>query len=243
MKSLQFYLSAIFIIMLSYSSCVIHNDQVYPPADACFATQNSNYTYNVNEVVYFNNCSSNAQSYSWDFGDGSYSNEKHPNHTYTTTGTYQVILTAHGYGGNQDEAKVITVNGTTDLDILIMYLGTDDPVSNCTVTLYGSEDDWQNFNNPLVEGTTDVNGSIVFTQLDPVVYYIDAYKEANDGYYYSNELQGYATDPLVENEVNEYNVYVELLESTGKSRNKKKNFVVRKIEKRKQTVNKLGIKN
>ena len=207
MKKILFYFGFLTLISVLLYSCVVHNDPVYPPVDACFATQNSNYNYNVNEIVYFNNCSSNADSYSWDFGDGSYSNEKHPNHTYTSAGTYQVILTAHGYNSNQDEAKVITVTGTTDLDILIMYLGTDDPVSYCSVTLYGSEDDWQNFTNPIIEGTTDVNGSIIFTQLEPVVYYIDAYKEANEGYFYSNELQGYATDALEENQVNRHSYY------------------------------------
>lgn len=37
--------------------------------------------------------------YSWDFGDGSTSDEQHPTHTFTVTGTYPVVLTVTGAGG------------------------------------------------------------------------------------------------------------------------------------------------
>lgn len=50
------------------------------------------------ETVYFQNLSTNATQYSWDFGDFSSANnistEEHPTHIYNSPGTYQVKLTS-----------------------------------------------------------------------------------------------------------------------------------------------------
>jgi len=50
--------------------------------------------------------------YNWNFGDGYSSNEKNPEHTYSSTGVYSVSLTVTGPGGNDtktvDSAVVVT---------------------------------------------------------------------------------------------------------------------------------------
>lgn len=56
----------------------------------------------VNTVVEFTNMSSNAVSYSWDFGDGGTSTEVHGQHVYTELGTYTVCLTATNSNGCSD---------------------------------------------------------------------------------------------------------------------------------------------
>lgn len=45
-------------------------------------------------LVHFTNTSVNATSYSWDFGDGTTSTDKDPDHEFTEAGTFQVKLTA-----------------------------------------------------------------------------------------------------------------------------------------------------
>jgi PKD repeat protein len=52
--------------------------------------------------VVFTNTSENAESYSWDFGDGSTSTEVSPTHAYSLGGTFTVTLTA-SYGAAEDE--------------------------------------------------------------------------------------------------------------------------------------------
>ena len=47
-------------------------------------------------TVSFNNLSSNATNYYWDFGDGDTSTQSDPLHTYTANGTYNVQLIADG---------------------------------------------------------------------------------------------------------------------------------------------------
>lgn len=44
----------------------------------------------------FQNRSSNASSYLWEFGDGTISTDANPQHTYQNAGTYSVKLTAFG---------------------------------------------------------------------------------------------------------------------------------------------------
>lgn len=51
-------------------------------------------------AVQFTDTSANGPtSWSWDFGDGSSSTSKNPSHTYSTTGTYNVSLTASNSAG------------------------------------------------------------------------------------------------------------------------------------------------
>jgi len=55
-----------------------------------------------------------VDAWSWDFGDGSSSSERHPVHVYAATGTYAVSLTASGPGGSTTETKpdMIAVSAT-----------------------------------------------------------------------------------------------------------------------------------
>lgn len=227
MKRILQVLSALLIAAILFSSCDTTTPD-YPDPRACFIVDGD--TFSVDQPVYFNNCSDNAEYYDWEFGDGYVSNEKHPTHSYTEPGSYQVRLNARGYGSTDTETKIITIGGVTELDILVLYLGSEDPVSNCGVTLYGSEEDWQNFDNPIMTDTTNSEGLVLFSNLDPQVYYMDAYRHASDTSYYSNELQGVTTEVLTEDETNYYTVYVELLYTSSKP--ERGSYVIRQIKKR-----------
>ena len=60
----------------------------------------ADYSFMVNGAeVTFTNATTGAVSYSWNFGDGSFSTDENPVHTYTNPGTYTVELTgANGCG-------------------------------------------------------------------------------------------------------------------------------------------------
>lgn len=61
--------------------------------------------------VSFTNSSTGATSYTWDFGDGSFSNLQNPSHIYATNGTYTVCLTATSASGCDDTyCDVISLN-------------------------------------------------------------------------------------------------------------------------------------
>lgn len=60
-------------------------------------------------TIEFTNTSVNADSYEWDFGDGSLSSSKNASHIYDEAGTYTVQLTATGEDGSNSTIKQITV--------------------------------------------------------------------------------------------------------------------------------------
>ena len=65
------------------------------------------YTFSTNQTVNFNNLSSNAISYTWNFGDASddsVSTEDDPEHYYQADGTYTVTLIAENQNGCLDTA-------------------------------------------------------------------------------------------------------------------------------------------
>lgn len=56
-------------------------------------------------VVSFTSTSVDAESYYWDFGDGTYSTEKSPVHTYAATGTYEAVLKVNSAAGYSDKSE------------------------------------------------------------------------------------------------------------------------------------------
>ena len=60
-------------------------------------------------LVNFNNTSINADSYSWDFGDGTSSNQANDSHDYGTDGVYTVTLTASNACGSTTISETISI--------------------------------------------------------------------------------------------------------------------------------------
>ena len=67
--------------------------EVFPTAKAAFSL-NPNHVMVPGQPVFFLNLSEDADSYTWDFGDGTTSEEAQPVHEYTVAGLYDVTLTA-----------------------------------------------------------------------------------------------------------------------------------------------------
>ncbi len=60
-------------------------------------------------MVNFTDCSENATTWLWDFGDSSQSNVQNPTHTYTDPGNYNVNLTVSNENGTDWELATIEV--------------------------------------------------------------------------------------------------------------------------------------
>ncbi len=79
---------------------------VHPTALAVFVYEIDGLT------VDFTNNSENADSYSWNFGDGNSSTEENPSHTYEDGGEYTVVLTATSdLCGDVTFSQTFTING------------------------------------------------------------------------------------------------------------------------------------
>jgi PKD repeat protein len=91
-------------LILFYSSCK-KASQPTPVAD---------FSYSGNlvtgSIITFLNKSTNATSYSWDFGNSTYTTMSDPALEYTTAGDYTVKLTATGPGGTNSISKAIHID-------------------------------------------------------------------------------------------------------------------------------------
>jgi PKD repeat protein len=87
------------IILTATSNCGADADSLFiPHADP--APPTASFTYAAADLtVSFTSNSQFAQTYSWDFGDGSTSIEQNPVHTYASIGAYLVKLTVEEYCG------------------------------------------------------------------------------------------------------------------------------------------------
>ncbi len=79
---------------------------VYPEVTADYLYEVTNY-----DVQFINN-SENADSHYWDFGDGNFSSEESPTHTYDNAGYYYVVYTANNENcGTSEFTETIEVIG------------------------------------------------------------------------------------------------------------------------------------
>lgn len=60
--------------------------------------------------IKFKNQSQKCDTYSWDFGDGHTSEEFEPEHHYSLSGSYRVVLTAQKNGKSSTEARDLHIN-------------------------------------------------------------------------------------------------------------------------------------
>jgi PKD repeat protein len=87
----------------------------------------SNFISDINGAdVDFTNNSTNADSYSWDFGDGNSSTEADPSHTYIEDGVYTVILISTNACGSTISTMTVTIVVTnqeqiSNMNELLLY--------------------------------------------------------------------------------------------------------------------------
>jgi PKD repeat protein len=71
----------------------------------------SSETVAIGATVTFTNTSENASHYQWDFGDGNYAITQNPTHSYDSSGTYTVTLTAIGDNSSSTSSISLVVTG------------------------------------------------------------------------------------------------------------------------------------
>jgi len=84
---------------------------------SCKKEPSASFTYTgtleVGVSIQFTNQSSHADTYTWDFGDGTLSTDVSPNHMFEKPGIYNVTLTAEGSGKSSTSSQALKVKGTT----------------------------------------------------------------------------------------------------------------------------------
>lgn len=123
----------------------------------------------------FINGSSNANTYSWNFGDGNSSNSANPTHTYATDGTYTVVLSASNACGTSTSSQTITVislpqasftatNTSGCAPLSVQFTSTSSANSNTfNWNFPGGTPSSSNEQNPVVSYNTPGNYSVTLT--------------------------------------------------------------------------------
>jgi hypothetical protein len=65
------------------------------------------------------------------------------------------------------------------------------------VILYPSLADWDNQQNMITEGFTDMDGIVVFAELNPIVHFVDVWEQNHDNYQLKAEDVGFITTPKI----------------------------------------------
>ena len=129
--------------------------------------------------IAFTNTSKYADSYTWQFGDGSVSREENPVHVFYQPGEYTVKLIASGPGGTDQASVVITVHPTPQ--VFFNYAPdsvfvNDKPVRFFNLTSYAEEYYWD-FGD-VSEYDDEVDSENNSTLVDPVhVYMYEGWKD------------------------------------------------------------------
>jgi hypothetical protein len=185
------------------------------------------------EVIFINN-SRNSIRFEWDFGDGYISNEENPGHFFTATGPYVVTLTAISKSGLEDKATLaLNVMIPTLLEIEVREYNAEYTVADASVILYPTISDWDAQKNMISEGFTDAGGIVVFSNLDPFVYYVDIWEKNHDNYALRGEDVGFVRTPeILPHKINRFTAWVDyVVHSTGKAKGNR-SVVIKKLERK-----------
>jgi PKD repeat protein len=94
------YLLPIFSVLFIFASC-----KKQPTANFTVSDQEPT----TNQELFFTNLSTDGLTYVWDFGDGVTSTEENPTHSYTTSGSYTIRLTAYSKKEKKSHTSDMTI--------------------------------------------------------------------------------------------------------------------------------------
>jgi PKD repeat protein len=188
----------------------------------------------VGEKVFFNNHSDNAVKFEWDFGDGSVTTVENPDHIFTGTGSFEVTLTAVSKSGLSDKATLtLDVKIPTLLEIEVREYFDQYTVSNASVILYPTLPDWDAQTKSVTEGFTDKDGIVVFSNLDPWVYYVDVLEKNHDNYTLRDEDVGFIRTPeVLPHKINRFVAWVDYVGSRKGDGRAGRTMVIKKLERK-----------
>jgi len=188
----------------------------------------------VGHDVLFTNDSQHAVKFEWDFGDGFISNEENPSHIYTGTNTFEVTLTAISKSGLSDKASLtLKVMIPTLLEIEVREYYDEYLVPDASVILYSTITDWDAQTNKISEGFTDDSAKVVFSNLDPFVYYVDVWETTHDNYALRNEDVGFVRTPeILPHQINRFIAWVDIVNHGKGVGRGTRSVIIKKIERK-----------
>ncbi|MCC8175888.1 MAG: PKD domain-containing protein [Bacteroidales bacterium] len=155
---------------LAFSSCVDKDADIKnfpdPDVDFTYCVDGDQYVldFYVVSTIQFTNTSAKSGAVTWDFGDGTTSNESNPLHKYTAAGQYEVTLTIDGVGYRTYPLMIYdivpTLTVASQSDDIIQFNKTE---VDFALALPNPENKIVRYVWSFPEGTTDANGTALTT--------------------------------------------------------------------------------
>ena len=162
--------------------------------------------YDVGEEMHFNNLSESADSYLWNFGDGTTSTDKNPTKVYHAPGIFTVALRAVGPGGTGNYSIDVTIKDTTPPPPTIKDLYYVEYGQNAIrkVSLApGSTPE-------LIADVTGTGGvGLAYDSVNGKIYFSD-FEVADDGKIWRMNMDGTGMEQLVNGIVDPYSIAINL---------------------------------
>lgn len=163
----------------------------FPPFQDCYADLYiepvDSLTFQFTGVYYSFFDSTAAESYLWDFGDGTTSTEENPTHVYAQEGFYIVTLTVTGENGCVATVSYpfeTSFNGFPECMGYILYTQTDSLTFAFSAEVYGqngSPATITSYNWDFGDGTTSTDPAPTHTYADLNVYTVQLHAITDDG--------------------------------------------------------------
>ena len=172
--------SLLYLTGIIFSALLLSNCQKHPvPAFSYLPINNPE----AGDTIYFVNESLEAETFEWDLGNELSSEEQDPYTIYEDPGNYDVKLTATNSRSSIMITETITINDPTG--ILFLAYPEDDTASvveNCEVRLFEDEYSYNfDYFNPEYFDYTGSDGFVLFLNVEPQVYFVELYKEVENG--------------------------------------------------------------
>ncbi len=148
-------------------------------------------------------------SWYWDFGDGFFSQEQNPFHTYPGPGTFEVCLTITGNDCSDTYCNTIVISDTVYQQIYGQVFAGNFPLQSCRVMLFALNPagTYSNFGEGF---PVDSNGVYYFSLVPEGIYLIQAVPVDSNGYlptYYGDVINWQqASQVVVGITANPYNI-------------------------------------
>lgn len=134
----RYFLLVLLALALTIGCAGQLHPRVFPPPIADFSVSPEQGTAPLN-VTFTDVSSGDISNWHWDFGDGQFSSDPKPNHTYTIAGNYTVSLAIMGSGGSDVETKteyIKVATGVINWEEAASYIGQDLVVEGKVVNSY-----------------------------------------------------------------------------------------------------------
>lgn len=211
MKKLVSVFPAMVIVFMMISGCQknSYDFDSLPPLVKSFFTHNGANPVEIGEAIQFTNASENAESFTWNFGDGTVTSETNPTKSFSEPGIYTVKLTAVGQGGTGNysvDIVVIDPNAAVESDSELFFIEYGSALVRKLSLVPGSS----------VETVADMDGmeghGMAYDAVNKKIYYAD-FQTTNAGKVWRMNPDGTELEELLSGLNSPYGVAINIAEN------------------------------